>query len=109
MADVQPLKTLRYEPGVAGPLEDLGFFCIDNLPPSLIETFLNLYRQSEAPTRGVAVVSDVRSGELFDHRRTIRLLQNDDVRLARRDARGWVDQGDRGRGVRAGRCWGSRR
>jgi RNase adapter protein RapZ len=49
--------------------EDQGYFCIDNLPPMLIETFLNLYRQSEAPNSGVAVVSDVRSGELFDHLR----------------------------------------
>ncbi len=49
--------------------EDQGYFCIDNLPPTLIETFLALYRQSDAPTHGVAVVSDVRSGELFDHLR----------------------------------------
>lgn len=49
--------------------EDQGYFCIDNLPPTLIETFLNLHRQSHAPTRGVAVVCDVRSGELFDHLR----------------------------------------
>jgi UPF0042 nucleotide-binding protein len=49
--------------------EDQGYFCIDNLPPELIETFLKLYRESDDPTRGVAVVSDVRSGELFDHLR----------------------------------------
>ena len=49
--------------------EDQGYYCIDNLPPELIETFLKLYQQSHGPTRGVAVVSDVRSGELFDHLR----------------------------------------
>lgn len=49
--------------------EDQGYYCIDNLPPELIETFLDLYRHSDGETRGVAVVSDVRSGELFDHLR----------------------------------------
>src|SRR5687768_525655 len=49
--------------------EDQGYFCIDNLPPSLIETFLSLFRHAHADNRGVAVVSDVRSGELFGHLR----------------------------------------
>jgi UPF0042 nucleotide-binding protein len=49
--------------------EDQGFFCIDNLPPTLIETFLSLYRESRSDGRGVAVVCDVRSGELFSHLR----------------------------------------
>jgi UPF0042 nucleotide-binding protein len=49
--------------------EDHNYFCIDNLPPTLIETFLHLYRQGHAGTRGVAVVCDVRSGELFTHLR----------------------------------------
>ena len=28
--------------------EDLGYFCIDNLPPTLIETFLQLYREAHS-------------------------------------------------------------
>lgn len=47
--------------------EDLGFYCIDNLPPSLIETFIQLYRQASKTLRGIAIVCDVRSGELFGH------------------------------------------
>jgi UPF0042 nucleotide-binding protein len=47
--------------------EDLGYFCIDNLPPSLIGTFLKLYEQTPRSQAGVAVVSDIRSGELFEH------------------------------------------
>jgi RNase adapter protein RapZ len=47
--------------------EDLGFFCIDNLPPSLIETFLQLFRQAANYTDDIAIVCDVRSGELFRH------------------------------------------
>lgn len=47
--------------------EDLGFYCLDNLPPSLIETFIQLYEQATAASRGIAIVCDVRSGELFSH------------------------------------------
>jgi RNase adapter protein RapZ len=47
--------------------EDLGYYCIDNLPPSLIETFLQLHAQAAAAPRGIAIVCDVRAGELFAH------------------------------------------
>jgi RNase adapter protein RapZ len=46
--------------------EDLGCFCIDNLPPALISTFYSLYQKSYSTGPGVAVASDVRSGILFD-------------------------------------------
>ena len=46
--------------------EELGCFCIDNLPPALVGTFYNLYQKSYATGPGVAVASDVRSGILFD-------------------------------------------
>lgn len=47
-------------------LEDLGFFCVDNLPPALLAPFADLCRQSESPVRRVAVVMDVRGGDWFD-------------------------------------------
>ena len=47
--------------------EDLGYCCIDNLPPSLIETFIQLYRQTPGSAVDIAIVCDVRSGELFSH------------------------------------------
>lgn len=47
--------------------EDLGYCCIDNLPPSLIETFIQLYRQTPGAAVDIAIVCDVRSGELFSH------------------------------------------
>ncbi len=47
-------------------LEDLGYYCLDNLPPALIPDFFNLYEQGGAPGPGVVVASDVRSGALFD-------------------------------------------
>jgi len=45
--------------------EDLGYCCLDNLPPSLIETFVQLYRQTPQSAGSIAIVCDVRSGELF--------------------------------------------
>jgi len=45
--------------------EDLGYCCIDNLPPSLIPTFLQLYSQVPQSTSDIAIVCDIRSGELF--------------------------------------------
>ena len=41
-------------------LEDLGYFCVDNLPTQLIPTFAELSTQSEARLERVAIVVDVR-------------------------------------------------
>ncbi|WP_248513214.1 RNase adapter RapZ [Sporosarcina sp. NCCP-2222] len=46
--------------------EDLGFYCIDNLPPELMVTFLNLMMRSETKMRRIAAVMDTRGGDLFD-------------------------------------------
>ena len=43
-------------------LEDLGYFCIDNLPIALISTFADLSVREEDPKHHVAVVVDVREG-----------------------------------------------
>jgi len=45
-------------------LEDLGFFCVDNLPPQLIPTFLKLCRESAENLDKVALVTDIR-GQVF--------------------------------------------
>jgi len=47
-------------------LEDSGFFCIDNLPPALIPTFVRLCTQSEHPIERVALVIDVREGKFLN-------------------------------------------
>ncbi len=44
-------------------LEDLGYFCVDNLPIALIPTFADLTVRDVDPRRRVAVVVDVREGE----------------------------------------------
>ena len=44
-----------------GALEDAGYYCVDNLPPELLEPFLALEDRLRA--RKVAIAMDVRSGE----------------------------------------------
>lgn len=46
-------------------LEDIGFYCVDNIPPTLLPTFYDLCNQSKDAISRVAVVTDVRGGELF--------------------------------------------
>mgnify|MGYP003334038513 CR=1 FL=1 len=49
----------------AKELEDLGFFVVDNLPPSLLPEVVRLVDESHGPAQPVAVVVDVRSGSFF--------------------------------------------
>ncbi len=46
-------------------LEDLGYFCVDNLPPSLIPTFIDLYSKAREDAMRIAMVVDIRGGEFF--------------------------------------------
>ncbi|WP_408955753.1 RNase adapter RapZ [Natroniella sp. ANB-PHB2] len=48
-------------------LEDVGFFCVDNLPPALITKFAELCRQSKGEINQVALVVDMRGGDFFDN------------------------------------------
>ncbi|MBP2240311.1 UPF0042 nucleotide-binding protein [Cytobacillus eiseniae] len=47
--------------------EDLGFFCVDNLPPTLLPKFLELMKDSGNKMNKVALVMDLRGREFFDH------------------------------------------
>ena len=47
-------------------LEDLGFFCVDNLPPALISKFAELCKHSGGEINKVAVVIDIRGRDFFD-------------------------------------------
>lgn len=44
-------------------LEDLGFYCVDNLPISLVDRFAELIMESSGDIRNVALGIDIRSGE----------------------------------------------
>lgn len=47
-------------------LEDMGYFCIDNIPPVLIPKFAELCIQGGQRVRNVALIADIRGGEFFD-------------------------------------------
>ncbi len=51
---------------VANYLEDAGFFCIDNLPPLLIPKIAEICSQSYRKMDKIAVVIDIRGGELLN-------------------------------------------
>ncbi len=47
-------------------MEDLGYFCVDNLPPLLLLKLVELGSQSDASIDHLAVGIDVRGGEFFE-------------------------------------------
>ncbi len=47
-------------------LEDLGFFCVDNLPPALLLKMAELSSRGEDRIENLAAVIDVRGGEFFE-------------------------------------------
>lgn len=48
-------------------MEDMNYYCMDNLPPALLSKFAELCYESTKSIKKVAVVVDIRSGEFFDH------------------------------------------
>ncbi|MCR5718394.1 MAG: RNase adapter RapZ [Oscillospiraceae bacterium] len=46
-------------------LEDIGFYCIDNLPPLLIPKFVDICEQTGGSLNKVAVAIDIRTGDMF--------------------------------------------
>jgi len=73
MGEIQPIR-LVIVTGLSGAgktqaircLEDLGFFCVDNLPPMLIPKITELCQQSLGKVNRVALVMDVRGTLFFD-------------------------------------------
>jgi UPF0042 nucleotide-binding protein len=49
----------------AKELEDLGYYVVDNLPPSLLRDVVRLVDESRGKGQPIAVVVDVRSGSFF--------------------------------------------
>lgn len=62
-------------------LEDMGFFCVDNLPISLIEKFVQLTADGEEGSiNRVAMGVDIRSGEkLADLQKVLNTLKSEDT------------------------------
>ena len=52
---------------VMDSLEDIGFFCVDNMTPKLIPTFVQLLNDSAEIREKVAVAADSRLGDSFSY------------------------------------------
>jgi UPF0042 nucleotide-binding protein len=50
---------------VIDTLEDIGYYCVDNMPPVLIRKFAELAMQSEGSIAKMAIVVDSRGGKMF--------------------------------------------
>jgi UPF0042 nucleotide-binding protein len=46
--------------------EDAGYFCVDNLPPEMIDSLADLFGHEGSEVERAAVVCDVRGGEYFE-------------------------------------------
>lgn len=51
---------------VVDALEDLGYFCADNMPPNLINTFAQIVMKSSEDREKTAFVTDIRSGKSYE-------------------------------------------
>ena len=47
-------------------LEDLDFYCVDNMPPALLPKFFEIIHKSESRIKKAAMVIDIRGGTLFN-------------------------------------------
>jgi UPF0042 nucleotide-binding protein len=74
MADGGSLRELMIITGFSGAgkstamnvFEDAGYFCVDNLPPGMIESLIELFLHQGSKVERAAVVSDVRGGAYFE-------------------------------------------
>ena len=48
-----------------GFIEDIGYYCVDNMPPALLNTFIELI-ETKSERKKIAIVIDIRSTENFD-------------------------------------------
>src|SRR5258708_36143352 len=65
--------------------QDLGFFCVDNLPITMLQTFARLVTSDEEDEKGIrraALVIDIRErGFLADFRTELRALRTNGLRV----------------------------
>ncbi|MGR7839645.1 RNase adapter RapZ [Finegoldia sp. P3-F-LR] len=69
--------------------EDLGYYTLDNMPPSLLLSFIDLTTKSKKKINKIACVVDIRGGEFFaDLMKSMTLLKNQsiDVKILYLDA-----------------------
>jgi UPF0042 nucleotide-binding protein len=62
-------------------LEDLNYFCIDNLPADLVPKFVELIKDPETNLEKVGIVMDIRGGQFFSNvENALEYLDNSQVR-----------------------------
>lgn len=62
--------------------EDLGYYTLDNMPPSLLLSFIDLTTKSKKKINKIACVVDIRGGEFFaDLMKSITLLKNQSINV----------------------------
>lgn len=49
----------------ANALEDIGYYCVDNMFPKMLPAFADLCKKSEGQLSRIAIITDVRVGEEF--------------------------------------------
>ncbi len=49
----------------ANALEDMGYYCVDNIPPAIISAFVDLSKRESEGLSKLAVVTDMRGGSMF--------------------------------------------
>ena len=49
----------------ANALEDMGYYCVDNIPPAIIPVLIELSSIKGEAFNKIAIVTDIRGGELF--------------------------------------------
>ncbi|MGN0704832.1 MAG: RNase adapter RapZ [Lentihominibacter sp.] len=60
-------------------LEDMGYYCIDNMPPALIRSFIDLTANGKGIDKAAFII-DVRGGSLFDDlKESLDELKKDDI------------------------------
>lgn len=64
----------------ANILEDMGFYCVDNIPPAIIPSFVELSMHGTQEMVRLAIVTDIRGGNMFDDMpRVLENLKKDNV------------------------------
>ncbi|NLJ58747.1 MAG: RNase adapter RapZ [Tissierellia bacterium] len=62
-------------------LEDINYYCMDNLPPALLPNFAELCKSSSMDVNNVAVVADIRGGIFFkDLFNSLKELENKGIK-----------------------------
>ena len=58
----------------------MGYYCVDNMPPTLIKEFIRLAEEGKTTIEKAAFVVDIRGGEFFDDfKSTLTQLKRDNV------------------------------